>query len=203
MPSVESKALTYAIRSAMESRSSSYHAPGSYGPTKFSPKDLPSIEYDIKLTWKHIPGDDKDFDNFLLANNAEVFVLDTQAIKSEVCIAPELMFARRKIVRAVWVCSGNKQCKDGNYYEEWLPIKLDDGSSHTIYSYRYGSERDVVFYDENTFGVYARGDDNRLFISKSKDSIKKLINDIFATAKFKRESIKELTYNALMKLIDQ
>lgn len=165
--------------------------------------DLPSIEYELELTRKHLSEDDRDFLKvFLLWKNAEVFVLDTQAIKSEACIAPELIYHRRKVVRADWIGSGDYDHKEKRYPNEYLCIKLDDSSSHTIYTRRYGWEQNVVFYDDDTFGVYAKGNDNRVFISKSKDSIKKLVDDIFATAKFEHKSIKEITYKALIKWID-
>ena len=195
MPSVESQMLTHAIRSAADSRSSSFHAPSSRGPVLHSLLDLPGVEYELNLTEKHLKsGDYDDLKKLLLANDGEIFILNPKAIKSEVCIAPELIYKERRII--TFRHRTNDRPVEGHCYYEDFYLKYDDMSSDVIESYQYGSERYTKFYDDNTFLV-----ESGVFVSKSKDSIKKLLDDIFATAKFEHKSIKEITYNALIKWI--
>ena len=203
MPSAESLALTNAIRHAADARSSNYHGSSSGGYKIESLMELPSIEYELNLTYKFIKSDDKDFEALLLANYRKVFVLNTESIKSEVCLAPELIYKERKVIRTTWYCDGRQFFKEdgGHYYEEYCPIKLNDNSSYMIESYAYGSKRHVGFYDDNTFETRPYGDDNSIFISKSKESIKKLVDEIFSTAKFKHQSIKDIQYQSLIKWI--
>lgn len=183
MPSVESLALTNAIRHAADMRSSSYNQ----SHNSFSKDKHEYLDYEPKGEFKEM-----DEDGFVkMFHGKYIYILDFAHIMKDLVMPASIIFEKRWVYRANVV-----GCDCG-----WRPqvigeFKLEP--DRWLSEYDLDLLRKVKFIDQYTIVNWP------YILSTDKDSMKKVIDDIFSCDKWKgaNDDMKKCQYDLIIKKLE-